>query len=153
MDKLDCQILQAIQNDFPLSDSPYETLSQKLQIPRQELWNRVVKLLNEGMIRRIGASLNSRDFSYSSTLAAICVEGDVVEKASKIIGKFPEITHSYLRSDDFNVWFTIIASDNERVENILEQIRSALSLEKSQILNLPMKRLFKLDARFKIQPE
>jgi hypothetical protein len=53
-----------------------------------------------------------------------------------------------LRNDQFNIWFTIIASDNERIGQILEQIRSALSLNDSQVLNLPVKRLFKLDARF-----
>jgi len=150
MDKLDYQILEALQNEFPLSEEPYETLSQKLQIPRQELWNRVVSLLDEGIIRRIGVSLDSRKFGSCSTLAAVNVGTGFVERATEIINKFPEVTHSYLRSDDFNIWFTIIASNSKRIDNILEQIRCALSLEKSQILNLPMKRLFKLDARFRV---
>ncbi len=67
-----------------------------------------------------------------------------------MIERFPEVTHSYLRNDHLNIWFTIIASDNKRVENILKQIQSALSLESSQILNLPVKRLFKLNACFNI---
>jgi DNA-binding Lrp family transcriptional regulator len=150
MDKLDYQILEALQNDFPLSEKPYETLSRKLQIPRQELWNRVIRLLDEGVIRRIGVSLDSRKFGSCSTLAAVSVGTELVVRATEIINKFPEVTHSYLRSDDFNIWFTIIASNSERVKNILEQIRSTLSLEESQILNLPMKRLFKLDARFRV---
>jgi hypothetical protein len=58
------------------------------------------------------------------------------------------VTHSYLRNDVYNIWFTLIAIDNDRIKNILEQIRESLSLEKSKVLNLPMKRLFKLDARF-----
>jgi len=153
MDKLDYQILQALQSDFPLSERPYETLSRKLQIPRQELWNRVVRLLDEGIIRRIGASLDSRKLGYCSTLSAISVENSIVEQASEIIEKFPEITHSYLRSDRFNIWFTIIASDNERIESIIKEIQLKLSLEESQILNLPAKCMFKLDARFKIPPE
>jgi len=61
------------------------------------------------------------------------------------------VTHSYLRRDDFNIWFTIIADDEEKIKYILEQIRSALSLKSSQVLNLPMKRIFKLDARFKVR--
>ncbi len=36
----------------------------------------------------------------------------------------------------------------ERIDYILEHICSALSLESSQVLNLPMKRVFKLNARF-----
>jgi hypothetical protein len=34
---------------------------------------------------------------------------------------------------------------------ILEKIRTALSIDTSDILNLPVKRLFKLDARFKVR--
>ena len=76
-----------------------------------------------------------------------------VEKAAEVIGEFHEVTHSYLRKDNFNVWFTIIAADNIRIEDILEQIRSCLSLDDSQVLNLPMKRLFKLDTRFNVLPK
>ncbi|MHC4654108.1 MAG: hypothetical protein ACYS91_03705 [Planctomycetota bacterium] len=66
------------------------------------------------------------------------------------MGQFPDVPHSYLRNNAFNIWFTLIAIDEKRIEEILEQIRISLSLDKSQILNLPVKRLFKLDARFSV---
>jgi len=73
-----------------------------------------------------------------------------VDHAAEIIGRFYEVTHSYLRNDVFNIWFTLIAIDDNRIENILEQIRKSLFLERSNVLNLPMTRLFKLDARFRV---
>jgi DNA-binding Lrp family transcriptional regulator len=150
MDKLDYRILEAFQKDFPLTERPYEAISDKLKIPCEQLLDRLQLLMADGVIRRIGASLDSRKFGYCSTLAAISVEPDFIKQAAEVIGKFPEVTHSYLRTDRFNIWFTIIASDNERFESILKQIQSALLLESSQILNLPMKRLFKLNACFNI---
>ena len=151
MDELDWRILQALQNDFPLSAKPYEIISRKLQIPCEQLWNRVQKLMAKGVIRRIGVSLDSRKLGFCSTLAAVSVEPKLVDKAAEIIGRFPEVTHSYLRKDDFNIWFTIIATDEERLVEILKEIRTALSIDTSDILNLPVKRLFKLDARFKVR--
>lgn len=151
MDELDWRILQALQNDFPLSARPYEIIARKLQIPCEQLWNRVQRLITKGMIRRIGASLDSRKLGFCSTLAAVSVEPNLVDKAAEIIGRFPEVTHSYLRKDDFNIWFTVIATDKERLVEILEEIRTALSIDTSNILNLPVKRLFKLDARFKVR--
>lgn len=151
MDELDWRILQALQNDFPLSARPYEIIARKLQIPCEQLWNRVQRLITKGMIRRIGASLDSRKLGFCSTLAAVSVEPNLVDKAAEIIGRFPEVTHSYLRKDDFNIWFTIIATDEERLVEILKEIRTALSIDSSNILNLPVKRLFKLDARFKLR--
>ena len=152
MDKLDCRILQALQNDFPLNQRPYEILASKLQISCEQLWARVNRLMAEGVIRRIGAGLDSHKFGFCSTLAAVSVKPDIVKRAAEIIGRFSEVTHSYLRNDHFNIWFTIIAVDEERIEQILEQIRSSLALESSQVLNLPVKRLFKLDVRFNILP-
>ncbi|MBA7615238.1 hypothetical protein ES703_22516 [subsurface metagenome] len=151
MDELDWRILQALQNDFPLSARPYEIIARKLQIPCEQLWNRVQRLMTKGMIRRIGVSLDSRKLGFCSTLAAVSIEPNLVDKAAEIIGQFPEVTHSYLRKDDFNIWFTIIATDEERLVEILKEIRTALSIDTSDILNLPVKRLFKLDARFRVR--
>ncbi len=150
MDELDCRILQALQNDFPLSQYPYEIISDKLGISCKQLMARLQLLKTDGVIRRIGASLDSRRFGYKSTLAAISVKQSALEQASEVIDSFSEITHSYLRNDHFNIWFTVIAPDDERIENVIGEIQSALSLENSQVLNLPMKRLFKLNASFNI---
>ena len=150
MDKLDFRILQELQNDFPLSEKPYEIIARRLDISCDELCKRVEKMVGKGVIRRIGASLDSRKFGFCSTLAAVSVGSDLVERAAEIIGRFPEVTHSYLRSDDFNIWFTIIAADEQRLAEILDEIRTGLSLDSSKILNLPVKRLFKLDARFRV---
>jgi DNA-binding Lrp family transcriptional regulator len=152
MDEKDFQILETLQNNFPLSERPYDIISQRLQIPLDELWDKIQRLMNEGVIRRIGASIDSRKLGFCSTLAAVSCKTEMIQQAAKIIGQFPEVTHSYLRNDNFNIWFTLIAIDEESIERILEQIRTSLSLERSQILNLPMKRLFKLNARFKVAP-
>ena len=150
MDKFDYRILEMLQNEFPLCERPYEAISEKLKIPCEQLMVRVESLISDGIIRRIGVSLNSRKLGYASTLVAISVDNSVVERASEIIEGFAEITHSYLRSNHFNIWFTIIAPNNKRIEDIIEEIRSELSLESSQVLNLPMKRLFKLNACFRV---
>ncbi len=150
MDPINRRILQALQDDFPLEAGPYDIVAGRLQISKEDLWERIQRLLDEGVIRRIGASIDSRKLGFSSTLAAVSVEPERVDRAAEVIGEFQEVTHSYLRNDSFNIWFTIIAADEKRIEEILGQIRESLSLEKSKILNLPVKRLFKLDARFKV---
>ena len=148
MDKLDSRILQELQYDFPIRERPYEAIADRLHISNAELWEKVQRMLDEGVIRRMGASFDSKQLGFSSTLAAVSVMPEAVDRAAETIGEFAEVTHSYLRNNAFNIWFTLIAIDEKRIEEILEQIRASLSLDKSQILNLPVKRLFKLDARF-----
>jgi len=148
MDDLDRKILEALQYDFPLSERPFDILAERLGLDADLLWQRVQRMLEHGVIRRLGASFDSRRLGYCSTLAAVRVGPDLVDRAAEIIGRYPEVTHSYLRDHEFNIWFTIIAADGARIETILREIRTALSLEASDVLNLPMKRMFKLDARF-----
>ena len=150
MDKTDSKILQELQDDFPLRERPYEIIADRLQISEHELWDRIQMMLDEGVIRRMGASFDSKKLGFRSTLAAVSVDSKQVDRAAEVIGRFHEVTHSYLRNDVFNIWFTIIAIDDNRIKNILEQIRTSLSLERSNVLNLPVKRLFKLDARFRV---
>ncbi|MBL7186709.1 MAG: AsnC family transcriptional regulator [Phycisphaerae bacterium] len=150
MDEIDSRILRELQHDFPLSERPYEVVAERLQISTKQLWARVQRMLDEGVIRRMGASFDSNKLGFSSTLAAVSVEPELVERAAKVIGQFHEVTHNYLRNDAFNIWFTLIAVDEKRIESVLEEIRTTLSLEKAAVLNLPVKRLFKLDARFDV---
>ncbi len=150
MDELDRQILNSLQNDFPLCERPYDKLAEQLGLSGEELWHRVETLIDSKVIRRMGASLDSRRLGYSSTLATVKVDSQDVDVASELIGRYPEVTHSYLRKGDFNIWFTLIAVDEARIEAILEQIRVSLGLDHSEVLNLPVNRLFKLNARFNV---
>ncbi|MBW8036201.1 MAG: Lrp/AsnC family transcriptional regulator [Planctomycetes bacterium] len=149
MDNLDRQIITELQMDFPISPDPYGSIADRLGIDRETLFQRVQALMESGVIRRIGVSVNSHKMGYASTLAAVRVPDSAVESASKIIDSYPEITHSYLRSDEFNVWFTVIAESPERIQEVLEELRIKLNIAISDVLDLPVKQLFKLDARFK----
>jgi len=149
MDDLDKKIIAALQHDFPLSEHPYEVIAEKVGADVSEVFRRVQSLVDEGVIRRLGVSLDSRKLGYSSTLAAVRVAGGKVETASEVISAYPEVTHNYLRNDPFNIWFTLIAADAGAIAKILEEIRLKLALRPDDVLNLPVRRLFKLDARFK----
>jgi DNA-binding Lrp family transcriptional regulator len=150
MDDIDSRILRELQHNFPLSERPYEVVAERLQISTEQLWARVQRMLDDGVIRRMGASFDSNKLGFRSTLAAVSVEPEFVDRAAEVIGRFPEVTHNYLRDDVFNIWFTLIAVDEKRIEEVLKEIRTTLSLEKSAVLNLPVKELFKLDARFNV---
>jgi len=152
MNDLDRRILDVLQQGFPLSTRPFDVLAERLGIDAELLWRRVDAMLERGVIRRIGASFDSRKLGFCSTLAAVRIGSELTDRAAEVIGRYSEVTHSYLRDHEFNIWFTIIAPDDQRIEVILREIREELSLDASDMLNLPMKRMFKLDARFKAQP-
>lgn len=151
MDAVDRRVLGLLQSEYPLCERPYEALAAKAGLSEKEFWGRVEKLLSEGVIRRIGASMDSAGLGFSSTLAAVRVEEGRVEAAAELIGGYEEVTHSYLRGDEYNIWFTVIAESVERVGEIVGEIGERLGLREGDVLNLPMKRKFKLDTRFDVQ--
>lgn len=151
MDDLDRRILEALQQDFPLHARPFEVLAERLGCAADVLWRRVEAMLQAGVIRRLGASFDSRKLGFSSTLVGVRVAPERMDQAAQTIGRYPEVTHSYLRDHEFSIWFTVIAADRQRIEAILHEVRAELSLDESDMLDLPMKRVFKLDARFKVQ--
>ena len=151
MDAVDKRVLELLQGEYPLCERPYGALAEKAGLSEEELWGRAEKLLSDGVIRRIGASMDSAGLGFSSTLAAVRVEASRVEEAAEVIGGYEEVTHSYVRGDEYNIWFTVIAASAERVGKIVGEIRERLGLEEADVLNLPMKRMFKLDTCFDVQ--
>lgn len=149
VDELDRRIMKELQGNFPLELNPYDIMAQRLGITTAQLWDRVQSLSKSGMIRRIGFSIDSRKIGYSSTLAAVRVPQERVKEASDMIAAYPQITHSYLREDSFNIWFTVIAKDQKSVSTILKEIQDQLGLVSEDVMDLPVEKLFKLDARFK----
>jgi len=150
MDKFDRQILDALQKEFPLSERPYQVIAQGLGVSEGEVWERVQAMVASGVIRRLGASLDSRKLGYASTLTAVSVGERDIDSAAEVINAYPEVTHCYQRKDAFNIWFTVIAFSEQRVLDIIEEMRQSLGLEPAQVLNVPVERLFKLDARFTV---
>jgi DNA-binding Lrp family transcriptional regulator len=152
MDELDSKILDLLENDFPLQERPYDLLSERLQVSPELFLARLERMMTGGVVRRIGASLDSRRLGLKGTLAAACIEPEAVDKAVEVICRHDEVTHCYLRSDRFNIWFTVIAPDEAGISGILDRIGDELGLGEDRLLNLPARRLFKLDARFSRMP-
>jgi DNA-binding Lrp family transcriptional regulator len=149
MDDLDRRILNELQENFPLEANPYQVIARNLGISPEVLWTRILALTESGVIRRMGLSIDSVKMGFAGTLAAMRVRDEQIEAASAVISEYPQITHSYLREDAFNIWFTVIAADTDRVTEILKEIQDKLNLLDDDIMNLPVEKLFKLDARFK----
>jgi DNA-binding Lrp family transcriptional regulator len=153
MDPLDKQILDALQMDFPIAPRPYAVIAERLNLTEEVVWQRVQALQQEGVIRRLGASLDSRKLGYQSTLVGIRVDAAHFDQAVRMLDAYPEVTHCYQRQNEYNIWFTLIAVNQDRITDILNEIQQALSLSEEDILNAPVEKLFKLDARFKASSE
>jgi DNA-binding Lrp family transcriptional regulator len=148
MDEKDREILNEIQSAFPIVSRPYAELGARLGLKEEEVLERVANLRKSGVIRRIGANFHSDRLDFTSTLCAASVPEEKLERFVQKVNSYPGVTHNYLRSAPYNVWFTFIAPDMMSIENALRDIESETGVEK--ILNLPAERLFKIKVDFEI---
>ncbi len=146
MDPRDKRLLNEIQADFPVERHPYRVLGDRLDMSEDEVLERIAKLKNQGIIRRFGASINSRRVGYVSTLLAAKAPQDKFDVFVETVNACPGVTHNYERKHEYNVWFTLIApSEDEKKRTILDLIEKT----GTDILELPAKRIFKIRVDFK----
>ncbi|MFH1898844.1 MAG: AsnC family transcriptional regulator [Candidatus Desantisbacteria bacterium] len=149
MDATDKIILNALQEDFPVDSRPFGVLSQKIGVGEEEIIQRVNSLVENKIIRRIGASLNPKAVGLSTTLIGMEVSEERIGEVVDIVNAYPEVTHNYQRvAEDYNLWFTIAAKSNEGMIGIIEEIREKTGIER--IINLPSIKTFKIRVRFEV---
>ena len=142
LDEKDKEILQMLQNGFPLISEPYKAIGDKLWIDEYSVISRVVRLIQKGVIRYVGPFFNSRKLGYKGCLAAIDVPEERVDEVAAIINSFDEVTHNYLREGSPNIWFTIITNSPERQQEILSIIKVKTGID--EIMLFSSKKFFKV---------
>jgi DNA-binding Lrp family transcriptional regulator len=148
LDERDRLILNRVQSDFPVASRPYLAIADELGLTEREVIDRVLRLKQSGIIRRIGGNFVPGKLGYVSTLCAARVPADQVPRFAEAVNRHPGVTHNYLRENAFNVWFTFIAPSMEEIEARLKEISAETGV--TEILNLPATRVFKIRAQFDV---
>jgi DNA-binding Lrp family transcriptional regulator len=146
MDAKDRELLNQIQADFPIEPHPYRIIGARVGMTEEEVLSRIARLKQEGIIRRFGASINSRRIGFVSTLLAAKVPTAKFDSFVETVSSCPGVTHNYERRHDYNVWFTLISPSPEDQQRTIKELAEKTGVE---ILELPAKRLFKIRVDFK----
>lgn len=148
LSSLEKEVLNAIQEEFPLARRPFLEVAKRLGREEGEVVETVKSLRQRGVIRRIGASFDSELLGLASTLVAMKVPEERMEEAAAVVNAFPEVTHNYQRDHKYNLWFTIVAGNQARIEAILDEIRRKTG--SVEIHSLPALRRFKIRVKFNL---
>ena len=148
LDEADRSILNRIQSDFPITSRPYLSIAQDIGLTEEEVLDRVLRLKQSGIIRRIGGNFVPGKLGYVSTLCAASVPPEKLARFTDAVNRHPGVTHNYLRENAFNVWFTFIAPSMEEIEDNLKTISAETGI--TEILNLPATKVFKIKAQFDV---
>jgi DNA-binding Lrp family transcriptional regulator len=151
LDEVDKRLMNLLQSSFPLAPEPYELVASEAGLDSAEVKARTQRLLDERIIREITPIFDTRALGYSSMLVAAKVDGDNPHRAAAIINSHPGVSHNYLRTHEFNLWFTIATPPDSRLglDGTLEVLRRLTGAE--SIRQLPTLRLFKINMNLEME--
>ena len=146
MTELEKIILDNIQYGFPVNPNPYATIAEKISSTADEVYNAVASLREQRIIRRIGASFNAAALGYKSTLVAARCSEDKIDEVAAFASGFSEVTHNYKRDGIYNLWFTVIAHGEKRLNRIIEETAQCAGVD--YIASLPSEKTYKIKVDF-----
>ena len=147
MENLEQKILEIIQDGFPLEERPYAALGRLLGVSEEEAFGCVERLRESGVIRRLGGVYDSRRLGYISRLCAGVVNEGMLESFAAAADKIPSITHNYVRSHAYNVWFTVIARSEAEIQETVRVLEAETGLHDAHVLSAS--RMFKINTVMK----
>ena len=134
MHDLSQKLLAIIQDCFPLAERPYAVLAEKIGSDETTVFDAVEKMRASGVIRRIGGVYDSKKLGFISRLCAGKVltssldfsaephAQTAMENFATVVMSEPSITHNYIRSHEYNVWFTVIAENESAIQAVVDRV-------------------------------
>jgi len=151
LDDTDKRLMNLLQSNFPLDPQPYRLLASEAGLELDDLMARTQRLVNERIIREITPIFDTRALGYESMLVAAKVDSDNPHRAAKIINSYPGVSHNYLRTHEFNLWFTIATPPDSELGlqgtlAVLQRLTGAESIRQ-----LPTLKLFKINMNLEME--
>ncbi len=148
LDELDCALLDAAGEGFPVVARPYEVLARRCRTSAAEAQVRMTRMRRKGIIRRVEAVLDSRQLGMVTTLVGADVAPAEVELVAGMLKSWPEATHICLREGWPNLWFVLGACSQERIDAVLDEVRGCRGVLFAA--EFPVTRTFKRCARARV---
>ena len=145
--KLEQRLLNEFQQGMPLTPNPFADIARQLGVYETTVLETLKRLQTEGVISRVGAVFRPNRVG-ASTLAAMAVPTGELEEIAAIVNGFDAVNHNYEREHDYNLWFVVVASDDERLQQVLLEIEAACGYP---LMDLPLEDEFFIDLGFDLK--
>jgi DNA-binding Lrp family transcriptional regulator len=140
------QIINHYQRGFPLTSEPFKELAQQLKSTEEQVLTAFDDLNNKGILSRVGPVFDHKK-AGASTLAALAVPIEQLDKIAGIVNQFEQVNHNYAREHEYNLWFVVTAKDWLVLNDTIAKIEALTGLS---ILVLPMEASYHIDLSFKV---
>jgi DNA-binding Lrp family transcriptional regulator len=141
---LEFRLLNDYQHDFPLVAAPFAAMAAALDVSETDVLDTLSRLQERGTVSRVGAVFRPRSIG-ASTLAALAVPEDELERVAQMVSAYPEVNHNYQREHHYNLWFVVAAPDELALQRVLREIEERSGC---RVLYLPLVEDYHIDLGF-----
>ena len=151
LDETDKRLMNLLQSSFPLDPEPFALVASEADLELADVLARTRRLLEGRIIREITPIFDTRALGYESMLVAAKVDSENPQRAARIVNAHPGVSHNYLRTHDFNLWFTIATPPDSKLG--LRGTLDALIEETgaTSMRELPTLTLFKINMNLEME--
>ena len=135
IDTLDRAIIEATQAGLPLVAEPYEAVAESVGCSAGEVMSRMQRMLEQGIIRRIGAVPNHYVLGFRGNGMSVWdVPDKKIAHYGRLIGELDFVSHAYHRPRHlphwpYNLFAMVHGRDREEVMEKVDQIARLLGKE------------------------
>jgi DNA-binding Lrp family transcriptional regulator len=144
---LEQHLLNDFQHGLPLSTTPYADIAEQLGVYETTILENLRKLQTEGAVSRVGPVFRPNRLGVS-TLAAMAIPGEALESVAAMVSSFAEVNHNYERDHEFNLWFVVVAANDDCLQTVLSEIEAHSGYS---VMDLPMQDDYFIDLGFDLQ--
>jgi siroheme decarboxylase len=151
LDETDKRLMNLLQSSFPIDPEPFALVASEAELELEDVLARTRRLLDGRIIREITPIFDTRALGYESMLVAAKVDGEHPQRAAQIVNSHPGVSHNYLRTHDFNLWFTIATPPDSELglHGTLEVLMRETGAESMR--ELPTLTLFKINMNLEME--
>ena len=151
LDETDRRLMNLLQSSFPIDPEPFALLASEAELELDDVLARTQRLLDGRIIREITPIFDTRALGYESMLVAAKVDAEHPQRAARIVNAHPGVSHNYLRTHDFNLWFTIATPPDSELglKGTLEALMEETGAESMR--ELPTLTLFKINMNLEME--
>lgn len=149
LDDTDQALITLMQRGLPLSPTPYAELGKKLQLDEDEVIQRIQKLDDENVIKRLGVVVRHHELGYKANAMTVWnIPDELVSELGTCMGQFDFVTLCYRRPRRLPEWpynlFTMIhGKDREDVLANIALLAKRCNLDEAEHKVLFSTRRFK----------
>ncbi len=129
LDDIDRQLINQLQDGFPLSNRPFAEVGEALGTDEDDVLERLAHLREIGAITRFGPFIDAAAMGGAFCLCAMAVPTERFEDVMTLVNAHKEVAHNYERVHHLNMWFVLACDQPSGIDEVADRIEAETNIE------------------------